>query len=322
MLYFYSIPVIFASGQIRSHISMSEKEVIKKILDAATVSDAFKSLDNWPQEYKEYIRLIHPDVCNVFGSMEATAKLNRFRDELHSGKSHNDDAGRVIYAFKTVDIVGIGDTDLLKKSLDNYNLLMSLKDEASKHFQKYLPVKGELIAATKMYGTQLRWTLPNRALPVSSLGVLEQKHSNWVLNRMLEFAGWINQSGFCHGGINPDSVYVVPENHGMVCISFYHMVKLDSKMSTISAKYRNFYPDQLFTYKQATSNIDVELCKRTAIYALGDRSGSGVLLRKSHELEIVDFLQRRHDDPIEAYHEHKKIIKKYFDTKKFHVLTV
>lgn len=294
---------------------MEAATIIEKILKAKSVIDAFYDVNDWKNTYKNYIRLIHPDVCKLPNAKEATEMLNHFKDQLDSGKKHNDDAGEITYYLKTVEIVG--DKDLLKKSFDNYNLLMALKDDASNHFKKYLPVSAKMVSET-----ELVFTLSSRAVPLSSLGVVEQKHANWMLSRMFEFTSWINQIGYSHAGINPESIYVMPENHGMVCISFYHLTKLSAAVKTVSAKYRNFYPPQLFTHKKADSNIDIELSKKTAIYLLGDKSGSGVILKKTHENEIIHFLQKQSYVPTENYSEYRSLLKKYFDTKEFHVLNV
>ncbi len=295
---------------------MIAKEAIHKILSANSVGEVFPKLGEWQQQYKDYMRVIHPDICIESNCKEATAKLNLYKEELERGKKHNDDAGSVIYTLNSVKITG--EKELIQRSIFNYNYLMSLKDEAAIHFKKYLPASIKILS-----DVEIEFTLPARAVPLSSLGTLEQKHSNWVLSRMLEFAGWINQCGFSHAGINPDSIYVIPENHGMVCISFYHMTRLNQKLSTISAKYQGFYPAHVFTSKKAVSNIDIDLCKRTAIYLLGDKSGSGVILRKDHKHpEMLSFLLKQQDDPIETYKVHRDLLKKHFDTKQFHVLNV
>lgn len=294
---------------------MSSEEVITKILNAKSVIDAFYDVTDWKQVYRNYIRLIHPDICSLPNAIEATEKLNKFKDELESGKKHKDDAGEVTYAVQVVKIVG--DEKLLKKSFDNYNYLMSLKDEASNHFKKYLPVSAKMISEN-----ELQFTLSRRAVPLSSLGVIEQKHANWILSRMFEFTAWINQVGYAHAGISPESIYIMPDNHGMSCISFYHMTKLNTPLKTISAQYKNFYPPQVFSNKKSESNIDIELAKRTAIYLLGDKSGSGVVLRKTHNNEIVDFLQKQCYVVDENYKEYRGLLKKNFDTKQFHVLNV
>ena len=294
---------------------LTAEEVIEKVMNSKSVVDIFYDMNDWKFNYKKYIVLIHPDKCKLPKAVEATEKLNKFKEELEIGKKHNDDAGTISYALKTVTI--IGDKVLLKKSFDNYNFLMSLKDESSKHFQKYLPVSGKLISEN-----ELEFTLHFRAVPLSSLGTVEQKHANWMLSRMFEFASWINQIGYVHAGINPESIYIMPENHGMCCVSFYHLTKLNEKIKTISATYKNFYPPQLFVNKTAESNIDLDLAKRTTIYLLGDKSGSGVLLRKTHENEIIDFLQKQSYVADENYNEYRSLLKKYFDMKEFHKLNV
>jgi hypothetical protein len=294
---------------------ITAEEVIEKVLNSKSVVDCFYDMNDWKFNYKKFIVLIHPDVCKLPQAQEATEKLNKFKEELESGKKHNDDAGTVSYALKTIEI--IGDKALLKKSFDNYNFLMSLTDESSKHFKKYLPISGKLISEN-----ELQFTLTFRAVPLSSLGTVEQKHANWMLSRMFEFASWINQIGYAHAGINPESIYVMPENHGMCCISFYHLTKLDTPLKTISAAYKNFYPPQVFANKKAESNIDLDLAKRTTIYLLGDKSGSGVVLRKTHENEIIDFLQKQSYVADENYKEYRTLLKKYFDTKQFHKFNV
>ena len=293
---------------------MKEEEIIDKILKSNSVVDVFYDVNDYKAVYKNFIKLIHPDICKLPGATEATEKLNKFKRELETGKTHNDDAGIVTYGLKTVTIVG--NKDLLKKSLDNYNRLMSLTDEASKNFKKYIPASGRLISET-----ELEFTLSDRAVPISSLGVLEQKHVNWILSRMFEFTAWINQNGYSHAGINPESIYIMPLNHGMACISFYHMTKLNSPLKTVSAQYKNFYPAQVFVNKKSESNIDVELSKRTAVLLLGDKSGSGVILRKTHNNEIIDFLQKQCYEADKNYIEYRELLKKYFPTE-FHKLNV
>jgi len=294
---------------------MTAEEVIPKVLNSKSVIDVFYDVNDWKTNYKNYIRLIHPDVCNLPKASEATEKLNKFKEELENGKKHNDDAGVVNYRLKTVEI--IGDAALIKKSLANYNYLMSLNDDAAKNFKKYLPASAKLISEN-----ELEFTLHFRAVPLSSLGIVEQKHANWMLSRMFEFSSWINQIGYSHAGISPESIYIMPENHGMCCISFYHMGKIDSELKTISAKYKNFYPPQVFSNKRYESNIDIELSKRTGLYLLGDKSGSGVILRKTHENEIIDFLQKQCDNPALNYSDYRDLLKKYFDMKQFHKLSV
>jgi len=293
---------------------MNNTEIINKILFSKTAAELFEDLSDWKKTYRLYSK-IHPDICKEPKAQEAFVKLNEFKTELEKGKTHNDDAGTVTYSLYTIEI--IGDADLLKSSFENYNKLMALTDESSKHFKKYIPTSGRMIS-----DNELEWTIDYRAMPLSSIGDQPHLHVNWITSRMLEFASWLSQVGYCHAGINPDSIYIIPENHGMMCISFYHMVAMGTKLRSASGKYSNLYPHKIFDHKKATSNIDIELAKRTAIYLLGDKSATGNKLRKTHNEEIIDFLQKTDYDGLETYKEYRSILKKHFDTKQFNKLII
>jgi hypothetical protein len=193
---------------------------------------------------------------------------------------------------------------------------MSFKDDKARNFHRYLPESVKIIS-----DNEIEFTIRERGIPLSSIGTLPQEHVHWILSRMLEFSGYINRIGFTHAGINPDSIYVCPENHGIICISFYHMTHLNIKMRTVCGNYEHFYPATLFTKKIATPDIDVELTKRTAVYLLGDSSGLGVKLRKTHDNKLLNFLFQKHNDPIETFLEYRKFLENNFP-KKFHILNL
>jgi hypothetical protein len=257
------------------------------------------------------------------GAAEATSKLSTWKTEIEKGKRFKDDAGEVSYSINTVTFTG--DKDLLKMSHDNFKRLAALKDSTSENFRKYLPMSMELLP-----DGSLKAVLWERAVPLLDLaakfnGEVPQKHVNWVMNRMLEFSAWLDKIGYVHCGLNPDSVFIIPENHGMICTSFYHMTPKDKRISTVSGKYAGFYPQFLFDpslrIKTAVSEIDVELCTRTGIYLLGDKSGLGTKLRKTHNNEVLDFYSTVHDSAINAMLDHREMIARLFK-KEFHKLTV
>ncbi len=295
---------------------MTTKETISKILSSNNYAELFEDLTQWQDTYKKFVKLIHPDICKEKGAVEASMKLGQFKTEIEKGLKHIDDAGTITYFFDHCVIKG--DADLIKLSVNNYNYLMKLKDPASINFHKYLPESLKVVS-----GTEIIFNFKQRCVPLSVIGTMEHKHVNWVLSRMLELTGWFNQIGYSHAGLNPDSIYCVPETHGIICISFYHMAKLGTKLKTVSGKYQNLYPSQVFTKKIADPNIDIDLCKKTAIYLLGDKSGSGTKLRKTTLPEdVINYLQKQQSIPLEAYEQHRKLLKKHFDTKIFHNLAV
>ena len=305
-------------------------DIIRKINKARNYTEVFSDLSKWSSQYKSYAKLIHPDVCKENGAQEALTKLNSYKEELEKGKTHIDDAGNVKYNVNKCTIYG--SNAILSNSKEKIDFLLSFKDKMDIDFQRYIPASAKLSHDDKhIFGASnldqtaknsiLELELTHRCLPLSSLGILPQGHVNWIFSRMLEFVAYMYKKGYVHAGINPNSVYVEPINHGINVISFYHTTKLEQKLTTASGMFLNFYPEHVRTKKIATPDIDIELCKRTAIYLLGDRSGIGTNLRKTHNNAFLDFMSKRHTDPIQTYLDYREMINKNFE-KKFIPLVV
>ena len=290
---------------------ISSVDAINKILKAKKIEDVLDPF-NLKKEYTTLIKLIHPDVCDLPGADQATIKLNKLKDNYEGGISYQDESGE----FKTNGYTAIynGDKDLLQQSFSNFRTLQAFKDESSVNFQKYLPKE------INWKGTELEVEFHQRAVPLSGLK-LDQVHVNWVLSRMLEFSSWLNQIGFSHAGINPESIFIVPESHGIQVASFYLLTPLGKKLKGISGKYKNWYSPEVFDHKKAVPSIDLELSKRTGIYLLGDQSGVGIKLKRDSEVnaDVLDFMIQHDDDPTATWKKYRKILEKNFE-KKFYKL--
>ena len=285
---------------------MTPDEIIKKIVDSNTYKDVFSDISNWKSSCKEMLLKIHTDVCFLPQAKEATEILLKYKSELERGKSHTDDVGTVTYFPDRITFESSND-NILKISFDNYNKLCKLADS---HFRKYLP-------KTMFYEKgKLTITLENRAIPLSSLTDVPQEHLNWILSRMLEFSGLLDKYGFVHCGITPDSIYVVPENHGIIVISFYHMTSVTSKMKTVSGKYIHFYPEIIFNNKKAENFIDIELAKRTTMFIAGDKSGLGMKYRKILNSDWIDFIiEFSNGNSFDVFKKYREILKNNFEKK-------
>lgn len=284
--------------------------LIETINKSKSPVEVFTDLNNWLADYKKMAKQIHPDICHESGAKEALSKLNSYKEELEKGKTHNDDAGVVTYNITKISIAG--QKPILDVSLSNFNKLLSFKDKMDLDFQRYIPISAKLETNNE---STLNFNMKLRGVPLSALGVLPQGHVNWILSRMLEFIAYIYKKGYVHAGINPDSVYVEPINHGINVMSFYHMTELNKKLTTASGKWLYMYPEHVRKDKIAKPDIDIELCKRTAIYLLGDKSGIGTSLRKTHSIPFLDFVSKRHNDPIEAFLDYRAMLDKNFEKK-------
>lgn len=297
---------------------MTAEELITKLKTAKYPTDIFPDYKDWSKLYRDYAKLVHPDVCMLDGAHEAFSKLNSFKLIYGDGMSVTDGVGTTQYTPLKSVLVSNNPT-MVQQSYDNYRWLMAFKDDSSVHFQKYLPETGKILPTG-----ELVFTFYRRCVPIANMEwPVKQEYVNFILSRMLEFCGWINQCGYVHAGLNPDNVWIIPEDHGMVCTSFYHMVKLDKLLKTISGKYASLYDNLASsTQKHASSDIDTTLAKRTAIWLLGDKTGIGNSLKRTHNPEVIQFLQSTHYSPLQCYKEYREVLKRNFDTKVFHVLNI
>jgi len=285
--------------------------LIKAIISSTDIKDLFG--DNWKKDFRLYIKKIHPDVCMEKGAKEAVQKLNDLKDKFENGNTIEDESGSIKYFDKK--IIFTGDKSLLDISFKNYNHLIKLINTDTKIFYKYFPKN------MRFNDNQLIVEFNERSIPLTNLK-LDNVHVNWIYSRILELACWLRQEGFSHNGFNPESIFIVPETHGIICTSFFHMVDKDSKLNTISAKYQNWYPYHIFDNKIATEDIDIYMAKRLAIYLLGDQSGSGVKLKvnKDIDTDILNyFINNNTVFGKNAYAEYRDLIQKNFK-KKFYKL--
>lgn len=287
-------------------------ELIEKILAAKKIEDVL-SVDNFKAEFRDIITQIHPDKCDHPDAREATSIMNIWHDQYENGKPYKDDVG----IFKTNGYwVEYNSAEKnLNWSIENYRLFQQLQSPSDRHFLKYLPKECK-VQSDGSY----RFFFDKRSIPLSGL-TLPQEHVNWVLNRLLEYSAYLSEIGFSHCGLNPESVFIVPETHGIQVCSFYHLTKIGNRIGTISGKYQHWYPAEVFINKTGFSVIDTDMSKRIATYLLGEPSGNAVKLRKTHNEEIVNFLLKQHNNSYQCLTEYKALLAKNFP-KQFHSLTI
>lgn len=302
---------------------MTPPEIITKILNAKSIREVFTDLTDYKPEFKRYITAIHTDHCKEPGAREATDKLLAYKEELEKGFTFKDDNGEVRYRGNTITITG--EEKALLWSYNNFQLLRNLPNEEV--FHRYLPTGGKLsgipnVSTKKEENLTTFYETMDRVIALNALPVMEQKHVNWILSRLLEFSALLNQLGYVHAGLTLDSVFIMPELHGIIVPTFYHLTRIEQKLNTVSGKYKNFYPGEAFTNKKAIPKIDLEMCTRIAIYLLGDKSGIGNVLKATHNQDMITFLQRSHTDPVLCYNQYRLLLSKLVNVKEFHPLNI
>lgn len=291
---------------------MEAAEIIDKVNKAVKLEDIFPDLRKGNIDHKSVIVPIHPDRCKIGGAEEAFKKVNEMLQEWKKGgKEFKDESGS--FTFNGYEAVYKGDItpEILIWSGENFD---QMKKRFPEHFYKYIP----LAITDTSNGTVSQFK--DRAVCLSGLE-LPQEHVNWVLSRMLEFCVMLHDGDRVHAGLCPESVFLVPETHGIIVGTFYHLSQRGKKVGTINGKYKDWYPSELFSNKVATERIDLEMVKKIAIYLLGDRSGVGTKLRGKVNGNFLNFVLKGHSNSLEAYREYRTMLAKNFK-QEFHILNI
>lgn len=255
--------------------------------------------------FREMVKAVHPDKCTHPRAQDATNRLLEMFRHFTSGTTFTDDSGQ----FLTNDhwVLFQGERQAVAHAKRNQREIAAGSTE---HFKRYMPY---------VWDSDYSFVLSKRAIPLVNL-TLPQEHVNWIVSRLLEFCMQLHRhAGRVHLGLTPSQVMLVPETHGISVAGFYHTSDVNDKVSTISAAYRHWYPGQLLRDKKASENADLEMVKRLGVYLLGDRSGLGTLLRKTHHREYIDFLLSSDDDSLECYEKYREMLDRNFPSQFIHL---
>ena len=255
--------------------------------------------------FREIVKTVHPDKCKHPLAQEATNHLLEIFRHFTSGTRFTDDSGDFLTNDYWALFQGVDQVIAHGKRCQ-----LEIAALAPDHLKRYMPYN---------WDSEHSVLLSQRALPLVNL-TLPQEHVNWVVSRLLEFCMLLHRhTGRAHLGLTPAQVMLVPETHGIAVAGFYHTSEINSRVSTISAAYRHWYPGQMLVDKKATELADLEMVKRMGAYLLGDRSGLGTCLRKTHHPEFIDFLLSTDDDSLTCYEKYREMLDRNFPSQFIHL---
>ena len=277
---------------------------IMTLIDDILTASSFDQLESHGN-YKEIAKQVYPDKCKHPQATTAFQKLVQLHEAWSKGIEYQDDSGLIKTNGKWVEYMG--DSVIIDHGK---NMQHKFIDGVTNSLLNYMPYKWE--CKTKITFEKRSVLLSGKSIP--------QEHVNWILSRLIEFCMLGHyQKGLVHMGLTPNTVFVVPETHGIAVTGFYHMTQIGGKVGTISAAYKNWYPASLFKNKEAGPAIDIRMCKSIAAYILGDLSGNGTALKRTHNTDFVNFLLKTHVDSKECFLEYRELLKKNFPNKFYHL---
>lgn len=274
-------------------------EIIDEIIHATHINQIIDMTD-FEVDCRRLVKQIHPDICKDPRAHEAFVKFQELKSSYEEGFKYLDDNGQVIIKDNTITLKGDMDRIMFSSAMGN-----NLIKYGSKNFvNSYLPlqINGPVIYTNGNFTVLLDITLP-------------EEHVRWILNRLLEFASYMEKNGLVHAGLNLESCIFNPITHGLNVISFYHTRPIGSKLTTLSAKYKRFYPARTFHSKIADTAIDIALAKGIACTLLGDSSGRGIKLKGKVSEPLLNFIFTNHDSAYVAMTDYKEMLKNNYESK-------
>ena len=278
--------------------------IIEEVLQAKHIKEII-DLTDFASDCKRLVKLIHPDICKEPKAHEAFQKFQELKKSYEEGFKYLDDNGEIIIKDTIIHLNGTISKIQYSNLFGN-----SLLKFGTENFRNYLPLSFEdRIVKTKSNHLAL-------------IGItLPEEHVRWILNRLLEFCAYMEKQGLVHAGLSLESVLIDPTTHGINVITFYHTNPIGTRLTTISAKYRRFYPPKIFTDKLAITAIDLAMAKSIACVLLGDNSGIGIKLKGKVSKPFLNFLLTKHDNAFVAMTDYKEILKNNYESK-FHILNL
>lgn len=284
--------------------------LINKIISATWYADICKN-------HSDYIfaaKHLHPDRVRSDKAAMALSHLNSLRADFKRGYEFYDESGEFRSNYLTHR--WSGNNSLLRISKFNYEKIISAAKsnfdmKSFSHFMQYMPSNYNLNQSGIVYESDCK------CIPLSKVIALlpceeKSKHVNWIYSRLIEYVVMLEALNITHAGLNLDSIFIVPEIHGIKITSFYHVCT--DNVKTISRKYKNYYPASMFDTKKAGSYIDLNLIKKTAVCSLGDSSGSGVKLRNTGNINrnVLNYLMLPETDAYSSMQIWREILNNNF----------
>jgi hypothetical protein len=104
---------------------------------------------------------------------------------------------------------------------------------------------------------------------------LDSRHLGWIFKRFLMALGFVHKWGKTHAAILPAHVRLQTEEHGLQLIGWGHSVETSKTVTTISAKYRDWYAPEVLKKKPVTAETDLYMAAKCMIFLAGGDPVSG-----------------------------------------------
>lgn len=275
---------------------------LDSILAAKTAKDLFGEKDNPKANklYKKYLHISHPDMYSPLGDEASKANsafihltklweeyngkvdkaaegiIKTKKREYHLGELDFDYDGFAIFkatydgGHKTSYLSfpkNVKNNDLV----DNYkSKLKKINSDVNPRFKAFYP---ELLESFRFsIDGQVRnfisYEMPDgfyslRQVMEDYPEGIHGRDIAWIFKRILIGLGNAHELGIIHGAINPDSILIHPEQHGLIIRDWQYAVEDGEALSAIPMTNKALYPQYVFDKEEAHKELDFYLAANT-----------------------------------------------------------
>jgi serine/threonine protein kinase len=126
---------------------------------------------------------------------------------------------------------------------------------------------------------------------------IDLRDAAWMFNRMIEFAGLINDAGYTHCGLLPCNVAFPIDTHGIFIIDYLYSRKEGEKPQFINGNYRSFYPPEVLGKMDVSPATDIYMATKCMFRLLGGSKGVPTTITNLLKSCVIENPYRRPDDP-------------------------
>lgn len=160
---------------------------------------------------------------------------------------------------------------------------------------------------------------------------IDGRHIGWMFKRLLSILGFIHRHNIIHGATTPAHLLYHAENHGLVLVGWIHSVDFgaDATITTISTKYRDWYPPEVLQKRPASASTDIYMAAKCMVYLAGGDAANGVMpdtipgrMRAFIRSCLLPGQGMRPDDAWRLHDEFSELLSSLYGEPKYHHLAV
>lgn len=332
---------------------ISEKQILKAEKPGDIFTNDIKIIKN---EYKELVKIYHPDVNTSPNAKDIFQKINNFynialkdieekRWEKKNFIRINKTNGKAIEAtylssikFELGEtyvcnkhIIYVFDSDKKKYKDNMISSIKAIKYENKKmeeEFKRYFPTILDEFTTTEgkhvVVISKTEDVFPLKDVLNYFNNKIENRHVAWIISRLQNICCFLKYNNIVHNGININNCFISPEHHAILLLGgWWYATKTDEKMIGTTKEIFDIMPILSKSNKKSSPITDLESIKLLGRTLCGYSNPRTFMKETDIPKPIAEFLiGGSGDDAYKEFQTWDTVLDKGYGVRKFIPLTV